>query len=125
MSEKGWGEFPLHIEIIPKKGTPVKVTHYLKLNAPERIVVNETYECIHLKTNQLLDGLATIASPDETPVMSEYFSTQTPIDYVALEDAFINSNADLLGILQGNVNELRKQALIKTEEVLRLQRKLY
>lgn len=123
VSAEGWGEFPLHIEIIPKKGLPIKVTHYLKLNAPDRIVVNETFEYVPTKLHASLDSIPSLLAL-ETPVMAEYFLKHNPIDYVSLEEAFLSANAHLLGNHRVSVEELSRQALQKTEDVIALQFKL-
>ena len=46
MSAEGWGEFPIIVEIFVRNSGSVKLTHYLKLNAPERYVVSETLDVI-------------------------------------------------------------------------------
>lgn len=125
ITEQGWGEFPLHIEVVPKKGTPVKITHYLKLNAPDSIVVNETFEYIQPKIAYHPDMITDLTSMGSgTPVMSEYFESHAPIDYVALENNFIDANEHLMRTLRGSILELGRQVLTKSEDVLRLQSKL-
>ena len=48
ISADGWGEFPIHIQIVPRVGSSVKCVHYLKLDSVKDVVVNETFDYITL-----------------------------------------------------------------------------
>lgn len=121
MSEQGWGEFPIQIEIFPKKGHPTKLSHYLKLNAPERIVVNESYEHLEVAQSVTLSELPHLLANSDETVMSEYFSTHMAIDYTSLEESFLAANEELRDALISIVHDLGQRALSKAEEAVIIQ----
>ena len=48
ISDEGWGEFPVGLELTLRHGGNLKLTHYLKLDSPDPIIVNQTFETLIL-----------------------------------------------------------------------------
>ena len=89
----------------------MKITHDLKLNVPEKIVVNETFDVIEFPPSVKLLSLTDRNDEGEFPVFSEYVSSGKLVDYTALENAYIAANLPILERLQKSVESLSVKAL--------------
>jgi len=120
VSEQGWGEFPILIEVVLKNGESVKLSHYLKLTSPDPIVVNETYDTLIMKSSPVVYDLSKIpdlrALPD-VPVFSEFFASGAMFDYQSAETQFLETNSTVLEQLKARVHDLTRKALQKDIEV--------
>lgn len=131
ITEEGWGEFQIHIEIFCRQYGTVKLTHYLKLNGQDEIVVNERFEtiCFNFPDGSTLnmspelagteDALA-YASPEllSIPVLSEYLTSNMGIrQYLSVEECFLDSNKPMLIEKQEHLRSLIANAIKKEEEL--------
>ena len=96
----------------------MKLSHYLKLNSPEPVVVNESYDQIPLGYPLDISSIPDYEIPDDIPVFSEYIAITIPTDYLSIENSFLSANASVIERLRENVEALTKMALFKEIEVL-------
>lgn len=116
VSAEGWGEFPIGIEIFIRDGGSVKLTHLLRLNSPDSIVVNETFDTIVLAQDQA-DPFPELPKSSNVPVFSEYISRGGRVEYVEIENQFLSCNELTLTQLNQSIEKLTSAVLQKESEI--------
>jgi hypothetical protein len=131
ITEEGWGEFNINIEIFYRQGGSVKVSHYLKLNGPGEIVVNERFDTLMLPISHELKHPPSLLHVDHEgdsgpydmeklrsiPIFDEYLLSYDKWRYNMVEESFINCNQSVLIGRREHIKSLIAQAIAKEEEL--------
>ena len=121
MTEEGWGEFTINVEIFVRGQASVKVSHYLKLNGEGPVVVNETVDsfAVVLDRTACSDEEAPVRAPPSIPIFIECDAFERPNEYSSIVETFFTSNREYIDSRKQTLASLITKALYHEEELLK------
>ena len=116
ISAEGWGEFHISVEVHIRGDRCMKVQHYLKLNAADDIVANESFDTLILPTDFDYDSSSSIRRVP-IPIFDDFVMSANN-EYSERESEFISINSALLNQKRSGISDLLRRAISKEVELL-------
>jgi hypothetical protein len=120
ISAEGWGEFHITVEMYILGDRCVKVQHYLKLNAADAIVANESFDTLILPPG--FDYTSTCTIPPSMGRVPIPIFDDLPISantrYIESESDFICIHSALLNQKRSGIFDLLRRAISREVELL-------